>query len=539
MSPAPSRAPPAVAPDGHAIAFVAEQSGQQMLWVRALDSLTARELPGTDRARSPFWSPDSASLGFFSQDKLKRIDLNGGDARPLASVPGGFSAAGSWGPGDKILYAPSNLLNLFLIPAEGGQPTPATRLDEEEIGHFWPVFLPDGQHFLYGTQGSQRIHSGMLGSFEPTLVTNGATHPVLVPAHSSWPDMLLYIRDGKLTAQNFDVRSRTLKGEPRTVAEGVSAVNFSASAEGTLAYRTGTGADSEPVLFDRDGKRVGSLGRQSEAISFLRFSPDGRTVALVRGFGKSQDIWLDDLDRDVTSRFTFNGGSFPVWSPDGAWIVFRRADGLYAKASNGTGVERLVYADRQDSGVRNATDWSADGHQLLVARTDPKTGFDMWLLSDPLAPGQHKLQPLLVTPVNEGQGRFAPTPGAPRWVAYSSEESGTNEIYVMPLPGSAPGKWQISSGGGYSPRWARQGRELYYIAADLRTVMRVEVEPGPIFRPGQPHAAFKLPFQINGATSDSAFSVSMDGKTFLVAVPQELSSAGMNVVLNWQSELPR
>jgi len=163
----------------------------------------------------------------------------------------------------------------------------------------------------------------------------------------------------------------------------------------------------------------------------------------------------------------------------------------------------------------------------------------MWLLHDPLSPNGHKLQPLLATPVNEGQGRFSPGPGPPKWVAYSSEESGTNEIYVMSMPGMSPGKWQISSGGGYGGRWGPDGRELYYVGADLRTVMVVDVPPGPVFRPGQPRALFKLPAQINGVTNDQAFAVSPDGKTFLAAVPvQESSATGINIVLNWREELP-
>jgi hypothetical protein len=173
-----------------------------------------------------------------------------------------------------------------------------------------------------------------------------------------------------------------------------------------------------------------------------------------------------------------------------------------------------------------------------VGRTDPKTGFDIWLLPEPLSKGRHQLLPLLVSPMNEGQGRFATSPGAPKWVAYSSDESGANEIYVMTMPGAPFGKWQITNGGGYAPRWARDGRELDFIGPDLRTVMEVNVEPGAVFRPGQPHALFKLPAQIGGAAADQAFAVSPDGKTFLVAVPaQESSTSGINVVLNWRAEL--
>ena len=534
--------PPALSPDGKTIAFVAEQAGQQTLWVRALDSLNARELRGTEGARFPFWSPDGRSLGFFSQDKLERIDINGTAAESLASVPGGFRVSGAWSAGDKILYAPSNLLNLFLIPAVGGQPTAATRLETQDTGHFWPVFLPGGQHFLFSSQATQQIYVGTIGSFDRSQLLSSAVRPVYLPAHGRWPQSLLYIRNNILNVQPFDTNPPAMRGEPYAVADGVDAYDFSASEEGTLAYRTAEAGGQVLLTFDRGGKQTSSLGNQTSLTFGMRFSPDGKTVAMVHNTAGTQDIWLHDLARGVASRFTFNGGDNPVWSPDGAWIVFfRRGDGLYLKASNGTGGAKAILLEKDQPGLRNATDWSQDGHSLLVAKTDPKTGFDMWLLPEPLSPSRHQLLPLLVTPVNEGQGRFAMGSGAAKWVAYISDESGTDELYVMTMPGTTPSKWQISNGGAYAPRWARNGRELIYIGPDLQTVMAVEVEAGPVFRAGPPRALFKLPARINGsrAANDQAFAVSPDGNTFLVALAaQESAASGINVVLNWQAGLP-
>ena len=536
--------PPALSPDGGTIAFVAEHGDQQTLWVRSLDSLAARELPDTEGARSPFWAPDGQTLGFFSQDRLKRIDINGGGAQALANVPGGFNASGAWGQGDRILYAPSNMLGLLTIPGAGGEPAQATRLEALDIGHFWPALLPDGQHFLFGTQSGAKIYIGTLGSMDRTTLLTGGTRPVYVPRHGQWPESLLYVRENVLVAQAFDSRAVTVQGEPRTVAEDVAPFDFSASAEGALAYRSGATGGSEMVVLDRAGRRIRSLGKQSGLTNAARFSPDGKRLAVVQASGKTSDIWLSDLERGVNSRFTFTGGSNPIWSPDGAWIVFRKPDGLYAKASNNTGTETLIYTSRDDLTFRNATDWSADGRYLLVTKIDPKTGFDLWLLPEPLIKGQpnkaqHQLQPLLVTPASEAQGRFAPGPGPTKWIAYSSEESGTNEIYVINMPGTAPGKWQISDGGGYEPHWANGARELFYVGADLRTVMAVSIDAGPVFRPGPARPLFKLPVQIAGrATNSQAFAVSPDGKTFLIAM-REPSATGINVVLNWEADMPK
>jgi Tol biopolymer transport system component/predicted Ser/Thr protein kinase len=539
-----SGGPPALSPDGRMIAFAAEQNGQQMLWVRPLDSPLARVLPGTEGARSPFWAPsDSAAprhLAFFSQDKLKRIDIDGGTPQTLASVPGGFQASGAWGPNDRILYAPSNLLGLFAIPAGGGTPAAATKLEAGEVGHFWPSFLPDGTHFLFSRIPAAQVFAGTIGSFSRETLLAGASRAEYVPGRGT--SYLVYSRENTLFAQPFDAARRQLKEEPRRIAENVGASDFSA-VPGVLAFRAGVVAGPELVTYDRSGRKTGSLGRQAGPVGTLRFSPDGKTLAIVRNTGRTTDIWLEDLTRGVSSRFTFNGGNNPVWSPDGKTLLYRKADGLYIKAADGTGGEEEIYSSERDPGLRNATDWSADGRFVLIARTDPNTGFDMWLLPDPAGKGkagnkdEHRLAPLLASPANEGQGRFS-RPGAPRWVAYSSEESGVNEVYVMTMPGGPPGKWQISNGGGYAPRWSNDGREIFYIGPDLRTVMSVAIEPGEVFRPGAPRELFKLPVAMNSAVTDQGFAISPDGKTFVFALPgQESSISSITVVLGWEGEM--
>lgn len=535
--------PPALSPDGQMIAFVAEpspssepnqpqQNSPQMLWVRTLDSFTARVLPGTEGGRAPFFSPDGKSLGFFSADKLKRLDLGSEMVQTLATVPGGFSVAGTWNADDHIIYAPSNLTGLFEIAAAGGQAVPATRVEGREVGHAWPEAIGK-QGFLFAA--GPQIFAGQLGSLQRKSVLPNAARAIYTPARDGWPAYLLYSRDDTLSAQRYDPARNMLSGDAQTVSEGIGPVDFAVSANGTLAYRSGAGAGVDLMSFDRTGRRLATFEKQPGGIATLRFSPDGKTLAMALIGDRGGDIWLRDMVRGVTSRFTFNGANGPVWSPDGRRILFNRADGIYVKSTNGTGGEELIY---RDSTTRNATDWSPDGTSILLGRSVPGTGFDIWLLRDPLTNTKpHPLTPVIQSPSNEGLARFAPGVGAGKWIAYLSDESGQNEVYVSSLPGVPQGKWQVSSGGGYAPRWRGDGREIYYVGSDLRSVMAVPVEPGPVFQPGTPHALFRLPAPPNGSAQDQGFAVSPDGKTFVATVPAQDAVSAIHVVLNWPAEL--
>lgn len=527
-----SAGPPALSPDGRQIAFVADQRGHIQLWVRPLDSLTARPLTGTDGARSPFWSPDGKSIAFFAQDKLKRVDENGGTAQVVANVPGNFAASGTWSADGKILFAAGNLLTVFLVDANGGAAAAVTKLDGQEQGHFWPAFLPDGKHFLFGSQAGGPVYAATIGSFERKQVLSDATHAEYVPTRGG-SGYLVYVRHGSLMAQPFDAKALSLGGEAHLLADSVEPAHFTVSNEGTLAFRTGDIAGIELESFSHAGLSNGSLGPQIGIPGEMRFSPDGKQLAVAQTVNRVPDIYLHDLDRKTVSRFTFTGARYPLWTPDGTRIVFRRTDGIYVKpASGGTEPQRIF----EDTSIRNMSDLSPDGRMLLVGRSDPKTGFDMWMLMDPLGKGVKKLMPFLQTPANEGQGRFAPK--GPARVAYTSEESGDNEIYVMNAPGGPTGKWQISTTGGYAPRWRNDGRELYYVAPDLRTIMAVDIDPGQVFRAGTPHVLFQAPSPIVGAATDDGFAVSPDGKTFLLALPgQESTSAAIHVILHWPAEL--
>jgi len=537
----------ALSPDGRNVAFIAEKSGRQTLWVRPLDSTEARELPGTEGAERPFWSPDSRSLGFMAQGKLKRIDFAGGSAQTLADGIGTGSngAQGAWNSDGKILFATSAFSNLSSIPSAGGERSEATKLDPSngEIGHLWPEFLPDGKHYLYHVRSAEgaefQIYAGTLGSSKRTLLLNGVTNARYAPRRGGYPGYLLYVRDGTLTAQSFDDRSLTFTGDPIRVAQpvltttGATGADFSVSPGGILAYRGGAVTREEELAwYDRTGKQIASVLRRPELIYFQRLSPDGKKVAFNQGrqgSGQRLDVWLQDLVRGVTSRFTFAGGFFPVWSPDGSRIAFSRVgSGVLAKASDATGDEQTLWKEAAPVIPVIPTDWSADGHFLLVTRQDPKTGNDLWLLP---VEGDRKPVLLQQTPADESVGRFSPGPGAPRWVAYQSNENGRNEIYVITMPGQPPGKWQISNGGGVQPHWRRDSRELHYLGPDARTIMAVDIDPGPPFRHGTPHVLFR----VESLVGTQPLEPDADGQRFLLSIRlQSVSTVPITVVLNWQ-----
>jgi Tol biopolymer transport system component len=547
-------APVSVSPDGRTVAFVAVKSGQQQVWLRPIDSLEAHAIPGTDGGAYVFWSPDSRSLCFAVQGKLKRIEVAGGPAQALADTSSspGSGATAAWNADSKILFSLSASSNLYLVPAAGGERSEATKLDARlgEISHLWPEFLPDGKHYLYHVRAAGstefQIYVGVLGSAERSLLLKGVTNVRYAPPWNGHPEYLLFVRDRTLMAQAFDAGSFKLSGDAAPIAQLIAtSVNatvgdFSVSSNGVLAYRSSgpISSEQELVWYDREGKQIGSVTKRPDAIAAPRLSPDGKMAAFQQGrqgTGSSQEVWLVDLARAVTSRFTFDGGTFPIWSADGSQIVFSRAgDGLHLRHSNGTGGDTPIWKDKVPL---IPTDWSADGKYLLITRVDPQTGLDLWLLPNPGGnPGGQKPIPLLQTGSNEGGGRFAPGPGAPRWLAYTSNESGNYEIYVMAMPGQPPGKWQISNGGGGFPEWRGDGRELYYLGPDQQTTMAVDIEEGVTFRAGTPHALFKN----DRRSQPGAWDPSADGKRFLLAVREpEAAPSLINVILNWQTALPK
>ena len=366
----------AISPDGRRLVFSATNEGKSQLWVRPLDSLAAQPLAGTDGASDPFWSPDSASLGFFADGKLKRIEIVGGGPQVLANAVAG--SGGAWNREGVIVFAPGNIAPLFKVPATGGEPAAVTRLETGQTSHRFPQFLPDGEHFIYFAQAGpdQGIYAGSLDETSSKRLANADAAAVVQPS-----GFLLFPRQTTLFAQAFDFKKEELSGNPFPLAEQVTS-GISATS-GVVVYRTGSAGNTRQLTWlDRSGKTVANIGApDAAALSDPELSPDGKRVAGLRSVNGNTDIWIIDAARGVPKRFTFDSAQDqrPLWSPDGKRIAFgsSRTGGvfnLYWRLSNGAGADELLLESDQ---TKTPNDWSSDGRFLLYRSTDPRTGFDL------------------------------------------------------------------------------------------------------------------------------------------------------------------
>jgi Tol biopolymer transport system component len=534
----------AISPDGQMLAFVTGSSGPTKLWVRPLNSVSARELPGTDAATFPFWSPDSRSLGFFAAGKLKRIEVAQGLPTVICDV--GAGRGGTWSEEGVVLFNSVNNGPLLRVPATGGTPVPLTTVDTArgENSHRWPQFLPGGRRFLYFVRTASledyRVYLGSLDRpQDKLLVLRSPTNAVYAPDRSKQSGHLLWVRDGTLMAQSFDPEKGQTTGEPLALAEGVGfgqasrLAAVSASNDGTLFHGGDAQQRVQLTWFDREGKQVGNVGQPDE-YSGLRVSPDGKRVA----FARRGDVWQMEFARGIPTRVTFGSGTDPLWSPDSQRIAYwggpHPPPNLFSRSANGTGdEERLI--ESPDS--LTTQDWSSDGTSLLylVNSNDlsSKTPFDLWVL--PMT-GNSQPVPFLSTPFREGRGQFSPVG---KWIAYTSNESGADEVYVQSFPAGG-GKWRVSSKGGDWARWRRDGREMFYIAAD-RKVMSVEVAAvSGSLEFGSPRALFTIPVAraASGNLAPYTYDIMPDGQRFLTIAPvTDATSPTMTVILNWQAEL--
>ncbi len=538
-----SPGPVVVSPDGRSLAWAAVGiDGNTTLWVRDLGETTSREIEGSEDVSYPFWSPDSKSIGYFADGKIKKVLATGGPSITIgeAAIPKG----GTWNQDGTILYAPVHNGGILKINEEGGPPTPVTELDpsREENSHRHPRFLPDGTHFVYftrvGAMGTAVEGSGIwLGSLdggEPQRLTHASSQAEYASGH------LLFARGDALLAQPFDANRLELTGDPQTLVEGVVAMSgaaiaaFSVSQQGLLAYQVGGGdLMTELAWFNRDGARTEALGEPAYQGSPM-ISPDQTRAAVTVSDSQTGagDIWIYDLERGVRSRFTFDPSEdiFGVWSPDGKqiyWASTRVADyDIFVKNVDGADSDREVLVGEV---VQIPSSISPDGRYLVYWRGMGGGQSDSDLRILDLVEGGEPVDLL----ASEFEEPFATVSPDGRWFAYTSDESGRSEVYVSSFP--EPGrKWQISAEGGAQPRWRGDGRELFFLTPTAK-MMVAEVDPsGAGFQVGEVKELFDAPrMPLGGADYD----VTADGQRFLMNTVGDSAFQPITLVVNWTAEL--
>jgi len=522
----------AISPNGKRMVFVAsDPEGNVRLWVRSLDALSATAIAGTEGANSPFWSPDSQVVAFIAQGQLKTVDPSGGT--PISLTPA-FNAIGAWSPDNLILYTPSPNAALHAIPATGGTPRQITTLDpsQGDLLHRNAFFLPDGRHFLYvavsartgETTGARAVYVGSLdASEEGRLVIDGGTSVAYAQGR------LVFLRDNRLVAQPFDLDRLELTGQPTPITEqveltGPASTSFTLSSTGLLAYQPATGPGSQLVWFDREGRRLGTLGEPAD-YGDVELSPDGRraAVTVLDTALNTRDIWVFDVSRGVRTRVTFDPADdvTPVWSADGNRIIFasNRAGhfDVYQKTVGGVGADELMLKDDTE---KYPTAWSPDGKTVLYWTFGPE-GAQVRRFT----PGEKpRTEPFIGPPANPGR-----LSNDGRWVAYYSNESGRSEVSVVSFPGATE-KWQLSVAGGSLPQWRADGREVYFAGRDNR-LMAVPIDDrAPRLEIGAPHALFDA----RPVGPRSFYDVMPDGQRFLVNSRRSDSLASSITILqNW------
>jgi serine/threonine protein kinase len=525
----------AISPDGLAIVFAAASADRSQLWLRSLDSPSARPLPGTERASAPFWSPDSRSIGFFADSSLKRMDIDDGSVRTLASdspVPLG----GAWNSDGTIVFSRSPGGPIYRIPAGGGEPVAETQLEvPEQRGHAFPQFLPDGRHFLFFVTGSPEargVYVGQLGASDMKRLFDADT-----PAVYTSTGHLLFVRQGKLWAQRFDLVRLEVRGAAFLIGDGVTVgTTLSASAAGPIAYRTGDSGQRQLLWVDRTGHEISKEVYPDTSALGPAISADGRRIAVYRQANGNMDIWSYETSRRTWDRITIDPGDdiFPLWSHDGASVVYGAVRGskgivdLYRTlVSAPQAREELLLTTSQE---KFPMDWSADGRFLLFTSLDQKRGSDLWAL--PLE-GRKPFE-VVRTNFSEGLGQFSPDG---RWIAYESNKTGRTEVYLRPFPGPAD-DWRASIDGGSQARWNPNGKELFYIGPDGR-LMSVPIRfssdgRNPEF--GTPLGLFATNVGSPGTpVFRQQYLVAGDAQSFVMnSIVGGGSASPITVILNWK-----
>jgi eukaryotic-like serine/threonine-protein kinase len=531
----------ALSPDGQTAAIVAysEQGNKYLIWTYRLGEATPSAVEGTEGAMHPFWSPDGKWIAFFTQGKLKKVDLTAKSVQVICDAPNG--RGGTWNRDGVILFTPDVFLGIYRVPAAGGTPTEETKLDDSraESSHRWPVFLPDGKHYIYlsanfsGQFDKNALFLGELGSNEKHL---------LVPANSNAayaePGYLIYTRDSALVAQEFDLKTFSVKGDSHQVIKDVyylpvlDLALFDVARDGMLVAQTGSAlAVSRLTWFDRAGKALGTVG-PAGSYANPNLSPDEKRVAFDQRDGRVIGIWVEDLKTEAMSRLTLHPSlnQSPVWSWDGKKIAFtsnrKLINTIFEKNSDGSGPDEEI-TDMKAGRMVNPWDWSRDGKYLLERNEK-----ELWYYSV----AQDKSHEYIKGPWVVRNAQFSPDG---KYVAYATNETGDWEVYVSPFP-EASSKWLVSRGGGEEPRWRADGKELFYVSPEGK-LMAAGVKMGTSFESMTPVPLFQTRRRQKISSQDVfTYAVSADGSKFLFnTLVDQKEAPPLSIIMNWNSWLEK
>jgi Tol biopolymer transport system component len=530
-----------VSPDGRTIGYASRDGGSSAVFLRSIDSLTAKKIAGTEGASRLFWAPDSSALAFFAGGQLKRLDVGNLTVHNICETAD--LLGGSWNRENVILFGSSK--GLQRVPAAGGQPTPIASGDsKEKDGRREPFFLPDGEHYLYtsGTDKDAAIYAGVLDSADAERLVDANSNGVYVE-----PGYLLYHRDGTLYAQPFKASRRSLGGEPIRIADKIpfgtsGAGAFAASSTGILIFRntpppppsTGitTGTTNimpEPLVWvDRSGNTSRRLAEQASWFG-VDLSPDGKRAAVHRHDPDGGDIWIFEPGLANPVKFTFEASqdsSSPIWSYDSRIAFAARRNGkwgIYTKLADNTGGEKLLL---ESEVPLIPMSWSRDSKVLLYTMLNPRTGSDIWKLN--LSGDKPETVPFLQTIADERNPQLSPDG---KWIAYSSNTSGRSEIYIKPFPEGA-GIIQVSVNGGVYPRWRADGKALYFLSlVSVGAMMTVDLDirGAEIRKHADPDVLFQSGFfeSTHAGGPSHAYAVSADGQQFLLPQLENILNGGI------------
>jgi serine/threonine protein kinase len=516
----------AISPNARQIVFEQNYQRQNMFWIRSMESTELRPLPGTERGMFPFWSPDNRSIAFFSDGKLRRVEVAGGPPQVIADAQN--PRGGAWNSEGTILFNAASSGPLSRVSVDGSGLAAATELEKDQGSHRYPQFLPDGRHFLYYALGKPEVSGVYVASLDgkesKRILANSDSQAVYAQ-----PGYLLFLRQGVLLAQPFDPKKLELMGEPLPQAERVATgytgwMFVSVADDGTIAYGTDGGRDRQITWVDRSGKETGNVGPVG-AWATVDLSRDETRVATAKEENGNSDLWMIDVTRGLATRLTSELGDDedPRWSPNGERIVFdtnRNGSFDIYEITVSTLAQRALFESPE---TKTQHTFTSDGRYLLFGATTEKTGADLWAL--PLL-GEGRPMPVVVRDYTQLFGFFSPDD---KWVVYESNESGRSEIYIQPFPG--PGeKHQVSFDGGGDPRWAGNGKEVFYIAPDgyLMAAAVSAVAGGKQIQSEKPVALFQTTL-----SRPHGYAATRDGQRFLLPIPVNRTSPPITILMNW------